>query len=78
MQDLEAINEMVRAESGRPGARGVGKRLRMDLGDGEEIPPAKILVAAGGIPAGRLLMGGEAVPRTARMVEMLLGERTNT
>jgi hypothetical protein len=44
----------------------VGKRLRMDLGEGEEIPPTKVLV----VPA--------AAPRTARMVEMLLGERTNT
>jgi hypothetical protein len=67
IQDLEAINEMVRAEGGRPAPRGgVGKRLRMDLGEGEEIPPTKVLV----VPA--------AAPRTARMVEMLLGERTNT
>ncbi len=61
---------MVRLESGRPG-RGVGKRLRMDLGEGEEEEeqPAKILVT---------FPGQQAVPRTTRMVEMLLGERANT
>jgi hypothetical protein len=70
LQDLEAINEMVRSEAGRPG-RGVGKRLRMDLGEEDTPadggPPAKLLVSYPG--------GQTAAPRTARMVEMLLGER---
>ena len=61
---------MVRSEAVRPG-RGVGKRLRMDLGEGEEegeVPPTKILVTYPG-------QQQAAAPRTSRMVEMLLGER---
>lgn len=75
-KDLEAINEMVRSEAGREAGRGIGKRLRMDLGDGEEEeegaagPPAKLLVS--GYPAGG--QAAAAAPRSVRMVEMLLGE----
>lgn len=73
-KDLAAINEMMRGESCRRhegGLGGLGKR-RLDLP--EEIQPKKVLITTSGISGIQELQAQP--PKTQKMVELILGERT--